>query len=78
MTEVEIGGVKLPDSSEYSTYESDRKTLSREHYSFTGKTSHDSQNYSWEVTLDYDYSVANKESNLAYTIKRISVAIMKA
>lgn len=78
LTEVEIGGVKLPDSSEYSTYESDRKTLSREHYSFTGQTSHDSQNYSWEVTLDYDYSVANKESNLAYTIKRISVAIMKA
>lgn len=78
LTEIEIGGVKLPDSSEYSSYESDRKTLSREHYSFTGKTNQDDQDYSWEVTLDYDYSVANEESNLAYTIKRISVAIMKA
>ena len=68
----------MPDSSEYSSYESDRKTLSREHYSFTGKTKQDDQDYSWEVTLDYDYSVANEESNLAYTIKRISVAIMKA
>lgn len=77
LTGIEIGSVELPDASEYSTYESDRKTLLREHYSFTGDTTQDDQAYSWEVTLDYDYSEANKESNLAYTVKRVSVAIMK-
>lgn len=78
LTNTEIGSIKLPDSSEYSTYESDRKTLLREHYSFSGNTSENEQAYSWEVTLDYDYSEANEQSNLAYTVKRVSVAIMKA
>ena len=53
-------------------------TLLREHYSFSGNTSENEQAYSWEVTLDYDYSEANEQSNLAYTVKRVSVAIMKA
>ena len=78
LSSVQIGSVELPDSSAYSTYESDQKTLAREHYSFTGNTTQDDQAYSWEVTLDYDYSEANKESDLAYTVKRVSVAIMKA
>lgn len=78
LTNVENGIVTLPDSSEYSTYESDQKTLSRENYSFIGQTVVGDQTYSWEVTLDYDYSEANKASDLADTIKRVSVAIMKA
>lgn len=78
LTNTEIGSIELPDSSEYSIYESDRKTLLREHYSFSGNTSENEQAYSWEVTLDYDYSEANEQSNLAYTVKRVSVAIMKA
>lgn len=78
VTDVEVGSVKLPDPSEYSTYNSDRKTLAREYYSFTGDTTEDSQNYSWEVTLDYDYTQANKKADLAYTVKRVSVAIMKS
>ena len=45
---------------------------------FSGNTSENEQAYSWEVTLDYDYSEANEQSNLAYTVKRVSVAIMKA
>ena len=71
LTNTEIGSIELPDSSEYSTYESDRKTLLREHYSFSGNTSENEQAYSWEVTLDYDYSEANEQSNLAYTVKRV-------
>lgn len=78
LTGVEIGSVTLPDSSEYSTYNSDRKTLAREHYSFTGQTTQADQLYSWEVTLDYDYAEANRQSDLSYTVKRISVALMKA
>lgn len=78
LTTVANGSVSLPDRSEYSTYESDQNTLAEEKYPFTGQATVNGQAYSWEVTLDYDYSQANKESDLAKTIKRVSVAIMKA
>lgn len=77
LTSVENGSAHLPDESEYSTYESDRVTLSSEKYTFRGTAAVDKQKYSWDVTLDYDYTEANKTGNLANTVKKITVAVMK-
>lgn len=78
LTGVKEGSVTLPDQEDYSYYESDRKTLSNETYTFSGTNQVDDQAYSWEVTLDYDYSEANEQSNLGYTVRKVTVAIMKA
>lgn len=78
LTGVQEGSVTLPAQEDYSYYESDRKTLSNETYTFSGTSQIDSQVYSWEVTLDYDYSEANAQSNLGYTVRKVTVAIMKA
>lgn len=75
---VEEGSVALPDLSEYSTYESDGKTLAQQMYSFKGSAQSGDQVFSWQVTLDYDYSQANRTSDLANTVKKVAVAIMKA
>lgn len=75
---IEEGSVALPDSSEYSTYESDGKTLAQQVYSFNGSSQSGDQAFSWQVTLNYDYSQANKTSDLANTVKKVVVAIMKA
>lgn len=75
---VKPGTVTLPDPSAYSSYESDQKTLSHEKYTFSGHTDEDNQGYDWQVTLDYDYTQANKTADLANTIKKITVSIRQA
>lgn len=77
ITGVEEGSVTLPDKKDYSYYESDGVTLSNETYTFSGTISQGDATYTWEVTLNYDYSEANAQSNLGYTVKRVSVAIMQ-
>ena len=70
------GSVKLPKQDDYSYYESDRVTLSAEKYTFKGTATVGSQVYSWEATLNYDYTEANKTGDLANTVKKLTVAIM--
>ncbi len=67
----------LPDHKEYSTYESDNKTLKTETYTFSGTSEQEEGLFSWTATLHYDYAEANKTSNLANTVRKISVSIRK-
>lgn len=74
---IEQGSVALPKRSKYSTYGPDNKTLEYEEYTFEGTGSVSKKNYAWEATLTYDYTMANEQSNLAYTSKRLTVSIMQ-
>ena len=67
----------LPDHKSYSTYESDTKTLKTETYTFSGTSEQAEGSFSWTATLHYDYAEANKTSNLANTVRKISVSIRK-
>ena len=64
---VEEGSVTLPD----------RKTLTSETYTFSGSAQSGDLPYSWTVTLTYDYDEANSTGNLANTVKKIAVSIMR-
>lgn len=75
---VEEGSVALPKREEYSTYGPDRKTLTSETYTFSGTAQADTAQYSWTATLDYDYVEANSTGDLANTVKKISLSIMKS
>ena len=78
LTGVEEGSVTLPDRKEYSSYRPDRKTLTSETYTFSGTAQADSAQYSWTATLDYDYAEANSTGDLANTVKKIAVSIMRS
>jgi hypothetical protein len=72
------GLITLPDASEYSTYATDGKTLTKESYTFDGTGTCGGVTYPYSATLTYDYSVANAASNLADTIRTISVTVSAA
>lgn len=72
------GSVELPDKSAYSSYGPDRKTLTSETYTFSGSAEMTGTAYSWTATLDYDYTEANKKGDLAYTVKKIAVSVMRS
>lgn len=74
---VEEGSVTLPDRKEYSSYGPDRKTLTSETYTFSGSAQSGDLPYSWTVTLTYDYDEANSTGNLANTVKKVAVSIMR-
>lgn len=74
---VEEGSVALPDRKEYSAYGPDRKTLTSETYTFSGDAQSGDSTYSWAVTLAYDYDEANSTGNLANTVKKVAVSIMR-
>ena len=74
---VEEGSVTLPDRKEFSSYGPDKKTLTSETYTFNGTAQADGVSYSWTATLDYDYTEANKTGDLANTVKKIAVSIMR-
>ncbi len=78
LTTVAEGSVELPAKTAYSTYGPDRKTLTSEAYTFQGSAEMDGVAYNWNATLDYDYTEANKQGNLAYTVKKITVSVMRA
>jgi hypothetical protein len=70
--EVQDGAAVLPQSkSEYSTYESDGTTLSKERCSFTGDITVDSRPCTWSAVLSYDYKTANLSGNLSDTVRII-------
>ena len=77
LTNYSSESLMLPDRSKYSTYESDNKTLKAETYTFSGMSEQSEGVYSWTATLHYDYAQANKTSNLANTVRKISVSIRK-
>ncbi len=72
------GSVELPAKEEYSSYGPDRKTLTSETYTFNGSAEMAGTAYSWIATLDYDYTEANKKGDLAYTVKKIAVSVMRS
>ncbi len=78
LTTVTKGSVELPQKSEYSSYGPDRKTLTSETYTFDGTAEMTGTSYSWTATLDYDYTEANKKGDLAYTVKKIAVSVMRS
>lgn len=79
LTDVDTSGIALPeDRSEFSTYESDDTTLTAEEVTFDGTGSTDGEEYAWESTLFYDYSEANAQGNLAYTVRTVTVSISQA
>lgn len=78
LTTVAKGSVELPDKSAYSSYGPDRKTLTSETYTFSGSAEMTGTAYSWTATLDYDYTEANKKGDLAYTVKKIAVSVMRS
>ena len=67
----------MPDRKEYSSYGPDRKTLTSEAYTFSGSAQSGDLPYSWTVTLTYDYDEANSTGNLANTVKKVAVSIMR-
>ena len=77
LTGVEEGSVTLPERKEFSSYGPDKKTLTSETYTFNGTAQADGVQYSWTATLDYDYAEANKTGDLANTVKKIAVSIMR-
>lgn len=75
LTQFDTANVALPDEDSYSIYESDKKTLAQESYTFTGNGYADNDAYTWSVTLTYDYTQANETGNLANTIKQVHVML---
>lgn len=70
------GSVSLPtDKTEYSSYASDGKTLTKESYTFSGTANVNGADHEWSSVLMYDYTTANTMSNLAETIRMIYVYV---
>lgn len=73
---VEEGAAVLPeDKADYSTYDSDGTTLTREYCSFSGSVDIDGAAHDWSAALSYDYSMANATGNLADTIRTVYVYV---
>lgn len=68
--------VSLPDdSAEYTTFDSDGKTRTKEYCSFSGEVTLEDKPYTWSAVLSYDYSMANASGNLADTVRTIFVYV---
>lgn len=66
--------VVLPDTkAAYAVYGADGITLAREDYTFEGTSA---AGYAWEGELVYDYTQANAEGNLAYTVRLVTVTVI--
>ncbi|WP_304424734.1 hypothetical protein [uncultured Adlercreutzia sp.] len=63
------------DSDEYTTYDSDGRTVAKEYCSFSGEATMDDATYSWSAVLSYDYAMANASSNLADTVRTIFIYV---
>lgn len=74
--EVAEGSVVLPeDKTEYSTYDTDGTTLTKEYCSFKGEAEVNGSTEEWSAVLSYDYAVANATGNLADTVRTVYVYI---
>ncbi|MEY8460840.1 histone-lysine N-methyltransferase [Eggerthellaceae bacterium 24-137] len=68
--------VALPeDSSSYTTYDTDGKTITKEYCSFSGSSEVDGTPHTWSAVLSYDYSMANASGNLADTVRTIFIYV---
>lgn len=68
--------VQLPeDAAEYTTFDSDGKTRTKEYCSFSGTVDADGVERSWSAVLSYDYAMANASGNLADTVRTIFVYV---
>lgn len=68
--------VVLPeDSSAYTTYDTDGKTITKEYCSFSGSSEVDGKAHTWSAVLSYDYSMANASGNLADTVRTIFIYV---
>lgn len=73
---VPMGSATLPeDKSEYSTYNSDGKTVVRERCSFEGDTELDGVPCTWSSVLSYDYTTQIVTGDLSDTVRIIYVYI---
>lgn len=75
LTQFDTSQVVLPDKEAYSSYESDKKTLAQEEYTFTGSGNAGDSAYTWSVMLTYDYTQANETGDLANTVKQVYVTL---
>lgn len=74
--DVADGSAVLPeDSTVYSTYGPDGKTLTREYCSFGGTVAVNGVDCVWSAILSYDYNTANATGNLADTVRTVYVYI---
>ena len=73
--DVADGEVKLPDSSQYSTYAEDGTTWVKEQCTFEGSIVQDGLDCDWSAVLLYNYTAANTSGNLADTVRTVFVYI---
>ena len=81
---LEDAGISIPNSTtfslpsnrkEYSAYQSDGKTLTKQQRTFTGQGSAAGMTYHWSGTIVYDYSKANASGDLANTKRTLKVSV---
>lgn len=73
---VDPAAVELPeDSTTYTTYDADGKTVAKEYCSFSGEAEVDGAPHTWSAVLSYDYSMANASGNLADTVRTIFIYV---
>lgn len=71
---VAVGSVKVPEAkADYAVYGHDGVTLAKEDFTFEGVSE---AGYSWTGELTYDYTEANAENNLAYTVRFVTVTVI--
>ena len=68
------GSVKVPEAkADYAIYGHDGVTLAKEDCTFEGVSE---AGYAWTGELTYDYTEANAENNLAYTVRMVTVTVI--
>ncbi|MEC4294536.1 histone-lysine N-methyltransferase [Adlercreutzia shanghongiae] len=68
--------VVLPDDAEeYTSYDTDGTTITKEYCSFNGEVDIDGAPHAWSAVLSYDYSMANASDNLADTVRTIFIYV---
>lgn len=72
------GTVTLPESSSYSTFASDGKTLVKEQCAFDGSASQGGADYDWTSVLVYNYTAANATGNLSDTVRQVYVYVSES
>ena len=68
--------VVLPENAEeYTSYDTDGTTTTKEYCSFNGEVDIDGAPHAWSAVLSYDYSMANASDNLADTVRTIFIYV---
>ena len=77
--DVPDGSVEVPEAkADYAVYGADGITLAKEQYAFSGTVSQGGASYGWRGELSYDYTQANAQGNLAYTVRLVTVTVIAA